>query len=85
MKLFAIFDKKAMTYGNPFPAPTEIHAMRDFSMAVNRKQDGNMYNYAPEDFALYAIGTYNDSTGHIESNTPALIAEASALIKKENR
>lgn len=85
MKLFSIYDKKAATFNAPFNAPTEVHAMRNFSMEVNRNDQGNTLNFAPNDFALYQVGEFNDRTGQVENSTPQLITEASALVRKENR
>lgn len=85
MKLYSIFDKKANIYNTPFPAPTDVHAARTFSMQVNNANDHNMLNFAPEDFSLYCIGTFNDHTGEIAAQTPEMLIEAEKLIKKETK
>lgn len=46
-------------------------AIRGFSYAINSK-DGLM-NYAPSDFELYRIGSFDTETGKITEEIPTLI------------
>lgn len=80
MKLYTVYDKEADIYMPPMNQPNDVTAMRAFAQEVNRKQEGNMLNFAPEHFALYYLGEFSEKTGVI---TPELkkLAEATAVIR----
>lgn len=82
MNFYSIFDRKANIYNTPFHAPTDVHAMRTFAMQANYADEANMLNFAPEDFTLYRIGTFDDHKGLLISETPQLLVEATKLIKE---
>lgn len=82
MKVFSIFDKAANIFNNPFFAPTEVHATRSFAIEVNRNEQSAIA-FAPQDFSLYRIGSFDDQTGNLIPETPALIIEA-VKVRKEN-
>lgn len=60
LKVFAVRDTKAQAFLQPFYSPSVGSAMRAFSDAVNDKSCP--FNKHPEDYLLYEIGTYDDST-----------------------
>lgn len=82
MKLFTVLDNKANVFNTPFPAPTDVHAVRTFQMQINHADAGNMLNFAPSDFDLYHIGDFNDKTGEIEPCTPNLLMNGAKLIRE---
>lgn len=84
MNFYSVFDRKANIYNTPFHCPTDVHAMRTFSMQVNDANTANMLNFAPEDFQLYRVGRFDDHTGNLISETPQMLVEASKLIKENN-
>lgn len=62
-KLIAIYDSKSETYMRPATAKTKGEALRSFiTEANNSKSKLNMY---PEDFSLWIIGEFDDSSGQI--------------------
>jgi len=66
MKIYSIYDSKAEAYLQPFFSPNNAVAIRNFQ---NVLQDPNSnINRWPEDFTLFAIGTWDEDTGQI---TPA--------------
>lgn len=80
IKLFAIYDKKALHYGNLFPAPTLGAGERAFSDAIANTE--SQYNAHPDDYALYHLADYDDSSGSIDPRlVPELVAEGIALVK----
>lgn len=84
MKLYSVYDKEARIYNTPFPAATDVHAMRTFSMQVNDANSANMLNFAPKDFALYSVGSFDSNTGELTPHSPMLLVEAEKIIRKEN-
>lgn len=81
--ILSILDKKVDAFGRPFAARTNNEAVRIVSQEANRVAPDNMLNTNAEDFALYAIGTWDDETGHIQGNIkPERIIEVEILIKR---
>ena len=63
MKIFAVYDKKAMCYFPPFTTENKIQAIRGLEQTVN--SSGNVINFYPDDFALYDIGEFDNKTGRV--------------------
>lgn len=76
-ELIAVYDIKAQIYGKPVCAQSHASAIRSFGDAVN--DQNTEYNKHPEDFILFAIGQYDDSTGNFEQDKPKELAKALAL------
>ncbi|QXP08031.1 MAG: nonstructural protein [Arizlama microvirus] len=79
INVFAIFDKKAVSYLQPFYFPQKGQAIRAFEDSVNDNQ--SPFSKHPEDYALYKLGSYDDQTGVITSKQPEFIEEALNLKK----
>jgi hypothetical protein len=63
MKLiaFSVFDLKAETYFPPFYMNNNKTAERVFGDSANNNE--HMFNKHPSDYALYALGTFDDEKG----------------------
>lgn len=67
--------------------PPQMHASvgdakRSFAMTVNAP--GNMVSFAPKDFDLYRVATFNSSTGEVSPVYPVeFICSACSLIKED--
>lgn len=68
MKVFSVRDMKAEAFLQPFFCPTQGSALRAFGDAC-AKQDSPFYVH-PNDYVLYEIGTYDDSSAVIVSENP---------------
>lgn len=91
-KVYAIKDDKVEAFQTPFLSPARGHALRMFMDATN---DPKTQFYAhPEDFALYEMGEFDDTTGvytqklSVKSDgstvvEPFLVATAEDVIKKQ--
>lgn len=64
-KIFSIYDTKAETYSAPFTKLTVGLAVRDFTDAANNAD--NMIGKYPHDYALFEIGTFDETSGKIEN------------------
>lgn len=74
-------DAAADVYGRPFFTVSQAVAIRTFSDEVNNSENGNQMNAHPKDFALYEIGTYDDSNAKMELlEAPKLLIQADQCI-----
>lgn len=82
-KVYSIFDSKADVFHSPFFNSTHGEAERNFKTAVNDPKTS--FNKYPDDFDLYYLGEYNDTTGQFENlkKTPEHIQKAILLVNKE--
>lgn len=80
-KVFTIYDSKVESYMSPFMAPTAGHALRMFADTVN--DDKTTLNKHPEDFTLFEIGEYDDSTAKY-TNLEALKSLGTAIEYKRD-
>lgn len=80
LQIFSVFDKKAVAYLQPFYYQQKGQAIRAFEDSVNNPETA--FNKHPEDFSLYLLGEFDDTTGEITSKKPLHIDEALTLIKK---
>jgi hypothetical protein len=60
--VYALFDDKANLFTDPFPAVNEDFAIRMFADVVAKTP---IMRTNPQDFTLYCIGTFDDSTGYL--------------------
>lgn len=73
--IVAVKDRAAETFGRPMFVPAIGVALRSFSDEINRNDPNNqLYNH-PDDFDLYELGTFDDSTAEfqIKDNPDLLI------------
>lgn len=84
MMLFAysIYDRKALVYHPPFYYPTDGAAVRAFSDVTH--DTSTQMGRHPGDFALYCVGTYNDTKGELAALSPLRhVVDAVALLQKQ--
>lgn len=66
--IFAVLDTKSTIFSNPFVSINSAVALRDFRCASADSNSDIFRN--PEDYALYRIGTYDDTLGIVTPITP---------------
>jgi hypothetical protein len=74
--VYAVYDKKAGTFGVPIFLQNDEVAKRALQTSVLNDPSFNMY---PSDYSLGRLGTYNDQTGKI---TPAEMVEVVCEIQE---
>ena len=80
LEIFAVLDKVAKAFMNPFYFHTKGEAHRSFGDAI--KDEKTSLAAHPADYELYALGTFNPRDGRIEClKTPELVARGSDFIK----
>lgn len=79
----AIRDSAVEAYLRPIFVNATGQASRSFSDEVNRVAQDNDLNKHPDDFELYLLGTYDDSTGRLDSPAtgPTLIIRGKDCVK----
>lgn len=83
MKLYvlAIRDAKSEVFGRPICVNAIGQGMRSFEDEVNRAHEENVMFHHPEDFGIWQLGTYDDATGELISETPKLLAQGMEVKK----
>lgn len=82
LRIYSIYDKKAVAYTNPFYYHQKGQAIRGFEDAVNDLQ--SPLNKHPEDFQLFQIGEWNDTTGVITPlQNPVHVEDALNCVKNK--
>jgi hypothetical protein len=66
--IVAIKDRAADAYMRPWFVPTPAMAVRSFMDEVQREVADNQLFHHSDDFDLYEIGIFDDSTGRITSH-----------------
>lgn len=85
MVMVSIKDTAADAFGRPAFVASEGVAVRQFQDEVNRANDDNQLYKHPDDFHLYYLGLFDDSTGKIELlESPKLIARAKEVMIRES-
>lgn len=75
--VFSVRDSASEAFAPPFCQAAVGQAVRSFSDAVNTEDKGNALSTHPEDFILYQLGTFDDSTGLFHcSDQPGQLARA---------
>lgn len=80
--MYCVFDSKAAVYGVPFFMVNDAMAIRSFGDLAN--DDRTLVGKHPEDFTLYRVGYFDDSTGVSQSCEPIAMVTASAMVRVVN-
>jgi len=80
LNAYAIYDSKAEAYNQPFFRLKHGVSIREFSEVANDEKSNISKN--PEDFTLFHIGSYDDSTGLLTPlSTPSSLGLALEFVK----
>lgn len=63
MKVFSIYDSKAVAWTQPFYSMNAATAIRTFEQIVN--EDGHAFNMHPEDYTLFELGEWHEQEGKL--------------------
>lgn len=79
--LISIKDRSVDAYQPCQAVRSEGEAIRSFQDAINNPESGVMHRH-PDDFDLYAIGTFDDSNAQLNYGEPRKIADGKQLSMK---
>lgn len=86
MMVMSVRDAKAKAFGQPFCATALGSATRSFMDEVKRNSPDNVMFRHPEDFALFALGKFDDETGTFECDeVPRLIMQGNEVAAYDER
>lgn len=66
MKMYAIYDRAIEAYGQPIFVKAQGQAIRSFMDECKNQE--SQFNKHPEDYELYYIGEYDETTASITNN-----------------
>ena len=82
LNVYTIKDIKAETFGNPFYSANDQTAKRSLEQASN--DSNTTISQYPEDFVLYRLGSWDDSTATISTlDTPFYLS--TGVTKEETK
>lgn len=80
LRCFSIYDRKTLAYHAPYYAVTDAAAVRTFSDVV--ADPNTIFGRHPDDHVLYCVGEFDDQSGMLLPNSPALhIVDANVLVR----
>lgn len=71
----SVRDRAADTFGPPYVVPHAGVAVRSFTNEVNRADEKNPLYMNPEDFELWELGSFEDSTGRFTTTPPSNVRD----------
>ena len=77
----SVKDRAADVFNRPFFVPHRNVAIRDFTDEVNRVAGDNQLNKHPDDFDLYLLGEFDDSSGTFLNNVPQVLVRAKDVLQ----
>lgn len=78
--IFSVYDAAAGAYLHPFFAPTVEFALRNFRQAVNTPD--HQFAKFPEDYTLFLIGRFDQSTGQLTPLEPTSLGVALTFVDR---
>jgi hypothetical protein len=72
LKMFSIYDEKAVAHVTPFFMHNEMMALRQFKNMCFDKNSQIGTN--PEDYSLWCVGEFDDSTGEVIAERNLILA-----------
>lgn len=82
-EMFSIHDKQAQKFGIPFPAPNKGAAVRQLAMEL--QQQNNVITKYPQDFDLYLVEEFDETTGKFQGFTePIFVMCLKDIVTEKN-
>lgn len=78
----SVRDSAAELYGQPIYVPSRGVALRSFADEVNRAAMDNPLHQHPDDFILYELGSFDESTGLFVCHEPQQLARGKDVLLK---
>lgn len=81
---YSVFDSTILAYSRPFYAVRDEAMSREFQNLINNPECPNQnWRENSEDFQLFRIGEYDDSTAVFKSFPPVSVCTLASLKKSE--
>ncbi|WNK13387.1 MAG: nonstructural protein [Microvirus sp.] len=82
--VYAVRDVCVDTWLLPWFFQNSAAAVRALGDTVNKPSEDNMFYQHPEHYQLYAIGTFDDSTGRLDPVVPVFVVDCQSLVRDAN-
>lgn len=79
--IYAYYDTKALRFDIPFFAQNDLGAKRQYELQTS--QDGTILNKFKQDFDLYRLGWYDQTTAKIEDDFEEIVVGKNLFKKDE--
>ena len=79
--LYSLHDNKSGEWQAPIPDYNDSTARRN--LAAGLRNTGDLRTFAPSDFELYCVGTFDSSTGSVTSQFPVYVCSCVDLIERK--
>lgn len=76
--IYSVRDNK-VGFGAPFVDMSNQTAIRGFAFAVNQKSE--VMSFAPEDYDLYRVGSFDTEKGEVEHCMPEFLVSGVSMMK----
>lgn len=83
--ILTVRDRAAAAFGTPMYHMSRGSAIRGFADEVNRCAEHNMLFHHPEDFDLFELGTFDDSSGLFATGAPEQVCVGKDVAVREAR
>lgn len=78
----SVYDRAVSAFMRPFYVPAVGAAIRSFQDEANRQGENNEMNRHPEDYDLFELGVFDDSSGKfVMLESPKLLVTAKQVLK----
>lgn len=78
LKVFAVRDRAVDSFGQPIFSVAAGAVVRSFTDEI--RKDGTEFNRHPDDYDLYELGEFEQSTGVFSVHEPVMIAIGKSLV-----
>lgn len=83
LRMYSVFDSAVGSYMRPFFSDHKANAIRSFVNIVNDKNPDNIINAHPDQFTLFELGEFEQSTGVFSSHAmPMSLGNGVEFIKQ---
>lgn len=81
LNVYSVKDTKTAIYNQPFFGHNDEVAKRIFGININ--DTNSLISTYPEEYALYKVGEYDDTTGRFKQETEHMLVSEAYSLKKE--
>lgn len=79
--LYSLHDNKSGEWQAPIPDYNDATAKRN--LAAGLRNTGDLRTFAPADFELYCVGTYDTASGAITAQLPAYVCSCADVLRED--
>ena len=82
LKLYCVRDNKSGQWQAPVPDYNDSTMRRGVAAGLSAS---DLRSFAPSDFEIYCVGTFDPETGFVSANVPDYVCSISDIVREEIR